>query len=322
MADISLHRASLVGLWVETLLYGIFLVFFSASIYVLVAKKLHSNVNRPMLAASLLMFFFITAHLTCDVVRALKAFTTDRDPLEYYSNIADPWEWAKTIFYYLLNVVGDTIVLYRCWIVWNKNIPIIILPGLLYLADIVTGALSTRALMRIKPGELIFVKDLAVWVLAFFSLTLTLNAVCTLVIASRIWYITRTTNSIRSSGNNIWTVAIMLIESAAIYSASLFAMIGTYVAKSNSQYVTLDALPPIVGIVFELIIVRVGLGYATDEVHSTTGPGRSNQSTGGNISLQRLGRPRNIDITIDTVVDEHGMETETKSRMKRYNDEV
>lgn len=61
MGDITLHRANLVSLWIETLLYGIFLVFFGASLYVLLVKKLHGQVNRPMLVASLLLFIFITA---------------------------------------------------------------------------------------------------------------------------------------------------------------------------------------------------------------------------------------------------------------------
>ena len=42
---------------------------------------------------------------------------------------------------------------------------------------------------------------------------------------------------------------LQVIHSAAIYTIALVTMIGTYVSKSNAQYIALDALPPIIGIV-------------------------------------------------------------------------
>lgn len=61
MATLSIERASLVALWLETLLYGVFLVFFVDALYVLLYKKLHGRTNRPMVIASFAMFLLITA---------------------------------------------------------------------------------------------------------------------------------------------------------------------------------------------------------------------------------------------------------------------
>lgn len=44
-------------------------------------------------------------HMACDLYRAIQAFTTEKNTVEYYGNIAESAEWAKTIIYYLLNVV-------------------------------------------------------------------------------------------------------------------------------------------------------------------------------------------------------------------------
>ncbi|EIM80262.1 uncharacterized protein STEHIDRAFT_68602, partial [Stereum hirsutum FP-91666 SS1] len=143
--------------------------------------------------------------------------------------------------------------LYRCYVVWSGDRKIMVLPFLLYLADISVGAQSCNALLSIKPGQLIFVNTLAKWALTFFSLTLTLNAVCTLLISYRIWSTSRAVAHTRSGrGRSLWRVIEILVESAAVYSCSLLAMIGTYVANSNAQYITLDALPPIIGIVVRL----------------------------------------------------------------------
>ena len=43
-----------------------------------------------------------------------------------------------------------------------------------------------------------------------------------------------------------WDVIETLIQSAAIYSAALASLLGTYVAGSNAQYVCLDILQPLI----------------------------------------------------------------------------
>jgi len=55
---------------------------------------------------------------------------------------------------------------------------------------------------------------------------------------------------------------IIVIESGAIYSAGLTALLISFALGSNGQYPALDAEMPLVGIAFNLIIVRVGLGLA------------------------------------------------------------
>jgi len=67
---------------------------------------------------------------------------------------------------------------------------------------------------------------------------------------------------------------IIVIESGAIYSAGLLSLLITYACGSNGQYPALDAELPLVGIAFNLIIVRVGLGLAQN---STTPGGVSSR---------------------------------------------
>lgn len=105
------------------------------------------------------------------------------------------------------------------------------------------------------------------WGLSFFTLTLMLNTTSTLLIASRIWYSSRRTNCIHGGkGNSIlWKLlmivsgspscprdlnklSIQLVESAAVYSCFIAAMIGTFASQNTSQYITLDTLSPMVGI--------------------------------------------------------------------------
>ena len=43
-----------------------------------------------------------------------------------------------------------------------------------------------------------------------------------------------------------WGVIETIVQSAAIYSAALASLLGTYVAGSNAQYVCLDSLQPLI----------------------------------------------------------------------------
>jgi hypothetical protein len=48
--------------------------------------------------------------------------------------------------------LSDAILLYRCWIIWNKNIWIMALPGILWLANL-TGCLGELIHQSLNDGE-------------------------------------------------------------------------------------------------------------------------------------------------------------------------
>ena len=43
-----------------------------------------------------------------------------------------------------------------------------------------------------------------------------------------------------------WDIIETLVESAAIYSAALASLLGTYLADSNAQYICLDLINPLI----------------------------------------------------------------------------
>ena len=56
----------------------------------------------------------------------------------------------------------------------------------------------------------------------------------------------RRVRKFRAAVTSQWDVIETLIQSAAIYSAALASLLGTYVAGSNAQYVCLDILQPLI----------------------------------------------------------------------------
>ena len=68
------------------------------------------------------------------------------------------------------------------------------------------------------------------------------------LITARIMWSNRKVRPYRAgtAATSQWDVIETLIQSAAIYSAALASLLGTYAAGSNAQYVCLDALQPLI----------------------------------------------------------------------------
>ena len=119
----------------------------------------------------------------------------------------------------------------------------------------------------------IFAASIAPWGKAFFIISLTTNVFATsesrgrhpalftrsltqsltpphpsaALIAARLVWLSRRTKTYRAaSALSHWDVVEMLVQSAAVYSATLASLMGTYLAGSNAQYICLDLLTPII----------------------------------------------------------------------------
>ncbi|KAJ3751539.1 hypothetical protein DFH05DRAFT_1539658 [Lentinula detonsa] len=79
----------------------------------------------------------------------------------------------------------------------------------------------------------------------------------TSLIVARVSRIKRKVKGVAVQSGGLATVLHVIIESAALYTATaLFTLIG-YTTKNNWQFITIDMLSPIIGISFTLISVRL-----------------------------------------------------------------
>ncbi|OBZ74481.1 hypothetical protein A0H81_05134 [Grifola frondosa] len=147
-----------------------------------------------------------------------------------------------SVIFITQTLVGDSFVTYRLFIVWNRTLWIIVIPILLLTSAGISGYGACYEFTTVTDPELIFQSALRPWITTFFCISLCTNVLATTLIAAKI----------------MWSNH----KSAAIYSVTLASLLGTYIANSNAQYICLDALQPLIGVVFTLIIIRVGLGYS------------------------------------------------------------
>ncbi|KNZ77363.1 hypothetical protein J132_05791 [Termitomyces sp. J132] len=224
-----------------------------------------------MLAVSILMFVLATMQLGINFTRIIRGFVVNEGHTEAYYNVLDEFtQIFGSAMYIVQTFVGDGVAIYRCYIVWSRRWAFILFPCTLYIGSLVTGIGILVAMGQATDGSLVFVNRLGRWISSFFAFTLVTSTTCTLMIASRIWYLSGISARAGIRGSNLHPVARVIVESGAIYSSMLVTLLILYGQKSWFQYIIVDAvsflltLSSLIGIVFSIIIVRIGLGIAMD----------------------------------------------------------
>ncbi|KAJ7091722.1 hypothetical protein C8R43DRAFT_1142004 [Mycena crocata] len=260
---ISVAMSEMIALVLEGWLYGMYLILFFACLTVAFNRRKESRgFNYVFLTTTFLLFVLITWHFVVDAVMLFIAYNheTTREADQYYANLPGTLNVMKTGLYIGVTLVSDAFMLYRCWVVWNRSFAIIALPSLLLLASIGTGIPGLIFLKNATTS--FFTKELLPLTSAFFGITMATNNIATLLIAFRVWKGQREVSGI-STMTNLNKVVMIVLESGAMYSATLIIILATFIHKSTSAYnVLIDVISPIIGIVFSLIIVRVGLNLS------------------------------------------------------------
>ncbi|KAF9447819.1 hypothetical protein P691DRAFT_775845 [Macrolepiota fuliginosa MF-IS2] len=279
---ITENESKLIAIFVQSCLWGAFAVMFTLTYWSLVYRRPNGRpLNVPMLAVAILMFVLATMQLAINFTRIIRGFIVHEGHTEdYYNVLAEFTQIFGSAMYIVQTFVGDGVAIYRCYIVWSRRTVFIIFPCILYVGSLVSGIGILVTMGMATNGSLVFVNQLGHWISTFFAFTLVTSTTCTLMIASRIWYLSQqsTREGVRIS--SLHPVARIVVESGAIYSSMLVALLILYGQKSWFQYIVVDALSSLIGIVFSVIIVRIGLGIAIDPdtVQSSTIP---NKTMGG-----------------------------------------
>jgi len=262
---ITENESKLIAIFVQSCLWGAFAVMFVLTYWTLVHRRPRGRpLNKSMLGVAILMFVLATTQLAVNFARVIKGFIIFGDNTEvFYNQLAEFTQVFGSTMYIVQTFVGDGVAIYRCYVVWSRSRMYAAVPAFLYIGSLVTGIGILVTMGQANDGSLVFFEELGRWISSFFAFTLVTSTTCTLMIASRIWFLSH-----RSASNGVTRslhpIALVIVESGAIYSAMLIALLILYGQKSWFQYVIVDALSSLIGIVFSVIIVRVGLGVATE----------------------------------------------------------
>ncbi|KAE9392005.1 hypothetical protein BT96DRAFT_924966 [Gymnopus androsaceus JB14] len=278
MSTIPLDRAYLTAIWLETLFYGINMLLFFSYLFIVRYKRRHA-LSNIIVGVAVLMFLLSTCHVSLGFSRLIEGFIVLRNqlggPAAYFSDVSIPANVAKVTIHTVNSVLGDSIMVWRCYNVWEQRWLPSILPILLIIASAVCGFGQAIIFAEAKSTHSAFGPQLEKWNGSLFSLSLTTNVVVTSLIATRIWWVGRQINP--ESTFKYRRVLTLVIESGAIYSSALIIEITLYFLNSNAFYIIYDPIAQLTAITPTMIIVMTSLGLTSKDLNSGE---RTTQSLG------------------------------------------
>ncbi|KAH9852244.1 hypothetical protein C2E23DRAFT_921780 [Lenzites betulinus] len=263
---LSNDLAALVGFASEAALWGINFVLFTTSLILLVRRAPTRGLNTPILILGCVLFASCSAHFALEF---LHFFTTLRDTgVDGYADETLPLVGAD-ILISVSDLLGDFVLLYRCWIIWGKNYWVILVPLFTAVAGFSCIMEVVHLVLTLDPNAPIAPPALVPLGLAGYALPLATNVLTTALIVARLWH-TASTAEARCRGRMAGTVraaqhaVAIIVESGLLYLAAQLVLVVLFALSHPAQAVVAVMAVQIYGIAPTLIVIRVALGISSD----------------------------------------------------------
>lgn len=259
---LSNDMAALTGFACEAVVYGVHCVLFALSVMVLVKRnRSDRNVNTIIATANVILFLVCTTHF---VIEFHHFYTTlQATGVDDFAAETKPLVGAD-ILISLADLIGDGILIYRCWLIWGKNYLVVVIPSLCAVSGFACVTVVVYLLLSIDPSAPVAPEQLVPLATAGYSLPLATNVLVTVLIVLRIWYISPASDpNIRgiSTPSRIARRAIdIVVESGALYMVTQIIFVALFVTRHPAQAIIGVIAVQIYGIVPTLIIIRATSG--------------------------------------------------------------
>ncbi|KAJ3755339.1 hypothetical protein EV360DRAFT_25942, partial [Lentinula raphanica] len=271
-----IDTAQIVGLFMESVTYGIFFTTFLMCLHGLLYSPTHRfhlkpyfKINYRMLLAALLMFTFASLDVAFGLRHNINAFVTmngDGNGVENAEKVfGDVGNWLnvmKFVDYVAQTFVGDIILIYRCYLVWDRTWYIILPSVLLCLAETVCGCMVAVIEASPESGGSLNSSTISPFITSMLSITLATTILTTSLIVFRLWNVQSQSQTFLQIISRDWNedplarAMKVMVESGLLYTTSLVVLFAVYMTSSNAELGVSDSVVQIIGITFNMIIIR------------------------------------------------------------------
>ncbi|KAG2134045.1 uncharacterized protein EDB93DRAFT_1092967 [Suillus bovinus] len=274
---IALDAACLMAVALEGIVYGFSVLLFVGTMWTLTWKQRMQDVNRPIAIVAILLLIISTAHIVVNIIRVEDGLVKYRDtypggPVAFFADPSQPTLSILHALYILQTLLADGVVIYRCYVVW-QSILVVILPCMLWCSVAVTGVFviySYSAVTNIT-GDFFanVVGQPTHWVTAFFASTMSTNLLSSGLLVYRIWTVERNISTVRTTRNTLIPILRMLVDAAVLYTVVLFIALVLYLCANNGEEPAVDMIMPIISIAFYMVLIRLAINRKNRSLLST-----------------------------------------------------
>ncbi|KAJ7717979.1 hypothetical protein B0H16DRAFT_433264 [Mycena metata] len=297
LAGPSLLTVNMCTVVLESLFYGILLVCVCATLYLRFARHKKITGDRtpiwrtrrvwwnPVVIPTVAIFATCSAHWILTVVDFFEAFRS-RDnavALLFYSNGSRSTQVARSVLSELAVLIGDAVIIYRLWLIGNRNIYIVLIPVICWVGVLVCGTAVAVLFSQSNLEQDPFRTSAGNWVTGNWVLTAVTNLYCTALIAWKVW---RTNRVMEGLGNGVLMHALaILIESAGLWAAWTIFFAVSYQTHLTLRPIVTDLKATTVGLVNIFIHLRVEFGWSSTRESDAAASGGVMTSTASIFAL-------------------------------------
>ncbi|KAF5343972.1 hypothetical protein D9756_011432 [Leucocoprinus leucothites] len=240
------------GFMFQVFLYGINVLLFFSTVFILVRKS--KGLNRWTFLAFAVVMFSIATASTCTSMYLLFGVLISGRPIPI------PIARAQHMYMFFNTSIADVLLICRCYAAWDRSKYIIAVPCAMFLGSSVCGmVIMSEAVQSIGWRKFVYL-----W------LTMSLNVLVTTLTVVRVWWMGHQVRKALGSGlaRKYYSFLAVIVESGAIY--SLYLLIDQVLVSTNTPSFYVDAgLTQIAFTAPTLIIVQLGLGRHIRDVQTT-----------------------------------------------------
>ncbi|KAI9061915.1 hypothetical protein FKP32DRAFT_906658 [Trametes sanguinea] len=256
--------SAIVAFCLESFLFGAFAVAYGIAVWMLLLSERPPGRMKQdvvLFSASTAMFLLAFLHVALDMTINLRTFLSDGRELSILAKTFDslnglenPIGVVKSILYITQSLIGDSFMLYRAYVVWDRSWRVIILPSFILFADVVIGYATSFLGSKAPAG----------CVNAFFVWSFMTNAIASGLIMRRILVAQgyRDNQLQRMQFRSMRRRVIeSLFQSAAIYSVGSISLAITAFISPDVGFTACHSIfSSIIGLVFVLVVIRIRHG--------------------------------------------------------------
>ncbi|KDQ13805.1 hypothetical protein BOTBODRAFT_55831 [Botryobasidium botryosum FD-172 SS1] len=272
MPDLTLTESILISTWVEGIFYGVYALLFGTTSYILICSKFRAKcASWKLLSTSFFMFILSTSHLAVNIRLTVETLIGHVD---HFAGVYSYWAIVSSSIYLVITFIGDAVVIYRTYLLWDRTFSVVALPIILHISSTAASVYSTISMSQLHPGQSAYDGRTGTYIRTHIILTLALNIMCTALVIAQLRNSTYLEESTRSGssrsrrGGRYHRALIMIVESAALYTLSTAVYFALFTAGLQSAGVVFAMNAQIMCIVQALLTLRIGLGPGHIWTHS------------------------------------------------------
>ncbi|KAI3612945.1 hypothetical protein WG66_005469 [Moniliophthora roreri] len=306
--DRTVNVSSVVSV-IQCLLYGAYVVLFGICVHILSKRRagryrLHCLLITVLFAFATVAVIVVTVTMVRDNQNSLEkamsfaalciprygeieSWVSNHFPLVGSRNLDLKLGLVRTVLLIGSNIFADTILIWRCFVLWGRRRRIIILPVLSCMANNASAIISLATAPEYMIKTVIYgitnCKEYHFYAAFLIGSVLT-NVFITGLLAGRILYISRqSTDYIGKDVNKMYRMILAItLESGLLYPVFLIIFLSCYISDSEQFSRSLSglrapgvislvagySLHQIAGIAPTLVIVRTSLGISIEDSRS------------------------------------------------------